>query len=258
VEKLKMIQAIAVSNSPSLSVRTVCEPTAVATNEKLIHEFLQTLPQASATRNTNFSNEQTPGSSFSRNTFFNLPFQVSYTGTCLQTAAYASPDKAPLRILGQLLTHNFLHPEVREKGGAYGASGSASPISSLFTMSSYRDPNPRNSLTTFRKAGAWARDRPWTDRELEESKLSIFQGIDAPTSVSGDGSKEFMYGITPDMDQQMRERLLSVTKEDVQRVAQQYLVEPKAENVSTAILGEKKPWLDEDKSWSVKSINISA
>jgi len=258
VENLKLIQVIAVSNSPSLSMRTVCEPSTVAANEKLIQDFLQSLPHASATRNTNFRAEQIPGSAFSRNTFFNLPFQVSYTGTCLQTAAYASPDKAPLRILGQLLTHNFLHPEVREKGGAYGASGSASPISSLFTMASYRDPNPRNSLLTFRKAGAWARDKSWTERELEESKLSIFQGIDAPTSVSGDGSKEFMYGITQEMDQQMRERLLSVTKEDVQRVAQQYLVEPKAEDVSTAILGEKKPWLDEDKSWSVKSINVSA
>ncbi|KAK5075762.1 Mitochondrial presequence protease [Exophiala xenobiotica] len=258
IENLKLIQAFAVSNSPFLSMRTVCEPSAVATNEKLIQDFLQSLPHASAVRNTNFRAEQIPGSAFSRNTFFNLPFQVSYTGTCLQTAAYASPDKAPLRILGQLLTHNFLHPEVREKGGAYGASGSASPISSLFTMASYRDPNPRNSLLTFRKAGAWARDRSWTERELEESKLSIFQGIDAPTSVSSDGSKEFMYGITQEMDQQMRERLLSVTKEDVQRVAQQYLVEPKAEDVSTAILGEKKPWLDEDKIWSVKSINVSA
>ncbi|KAK5943030.1 Mitochondrial presequence protease [Knufia obscura] len=258
LEKLKLIQAMAVSNSRSLSVRTVCEPSAVSTNEKLIQDFLQTLPAASAARNTNFSNEQTPGSTFSRNTFFNLAFQVSYTGTCLQTAPYASPDKAPLKILGQLLTHNFLHPEVREKGGAYGASGSASPISSLFTMSSYRDPNPRNSLATFQKAGTWARDRPWTERELEESKLSVFQGIDAPTSVSSDGSKEFMYNITEEMDQQMRERLLSVTKEDVQRVAQQYLVEPKAKDVSTAILGEKKPWLEEDKSWSVKSLNVSA
>merc|ERR1712230_2155 len=128
-------------------------------------------------------------------------------------------------ILGQLLTHGFMHPEVREKGGAYGGSAGASEISSLFTMSSYRDPNPRNTTTIFERAGIFALDRSWTPRELEESKLGLFQQIDAPTSVNSDGSREFSFGITEEMEQQLRERLLDVTKDDVQRVAQQYLVE---------------------------------
>lgn len=258
IEKLKLIQSMAVSNSSAMSIRTVCEPSSVTANQQLIEGFLQSLPRASAARSTNFSAEQVANSSLSRNTYFNLPFQVSYTGTCLQSVPFASPDKAPLTILGQLLTHNFLHPEVREKGGAYGASAAASPISSLFTMSSYRDPNPRNSLATFKKAGEFARDRAWSDREIEESKLSTFQGIDAPTSVSTDGSKQFIYGITEEMDQQMRGRLLEVTKDDVQRVAQKYLAEVSEHNKSTAILGEKKPWVEEDKSWNVKSLNVSA
>lgn len=257
IEKLKLIQQIAVTNSAALSIRTVCEPTSVSKNESLIQKFIQTLPNASAARMSNFSSEQTSNTAMSRNAYFNLPFQVSYTGTCLQTVPYASPDKAALKILGQLLTHNFLLREVREKGGAYGASAGASPISDLFTMSSYRDPNPRNSLSIFKKAGHFAQERAWSDREIEESKLSIFQGIDAPKSVSGDGSKAFMYGITEDMDQAMRERLLSVTKDDVQRVAQKYLIDVSEENVSTAVLGEKKAWVDEDKNWVVKSLNVS-
>jgi len=258
IEKLKLIQSIAVSNSTAMSIRTVCEPSSVTKNQQLIEGFLQSLPHASAVRQTNFRAEQVTRSSLSRRTYFNLPFQVSYTGTCLQTVPFASADKAPLTILGQLLTHNFLHPEVREKGGAYGASAAASPISSLFTMSSYRDPNPRNSLLTFKKAGEFAKDRAWSDREVEESKLSTFQGIDAPTSVSSDGSKHFMYGITEEMDQQMRERLLSVTKDNVQRVAQKYLVEASERDISVAILGEKKPWVDDDKSWRVRGLNVSA
>lgn len=252
VDKLKLIQSFAISNSSSLSLRAVCEPSSVATNQTLIEKFLRTLPAASKVPPMS---GQVPSSSLSRQTFFNLPFQVSYTGTCLQTAPFVSPDKAALTILGQLLTHNYLHPEVREKGGAYGASASASPVSGLFSMSSYRDPNPRNSLKTFQNAGKYARDKAWSARELEEGKLSVFQQIDAPMSVSSDGSKEFMLGITEEMDQKMREDLLDVTKEDVQSAAQKYLVDIQAEHQATCVLGEKKAWVEEGE-WQVKQIKM--
>ncbi len=259
IHKLQRIQSFAISNSSELSMRVVCEPDSVSTNRSLIEEFLAKLPQGGPVITGSGSSDAVPGSSLSRRAFFNLPFQVSYTGTCLQTAPYSSPDKAPLTVLGQLLTHNFLHPEVREKGGAYGASASASPISALFTMSSYRDPNPRNSLQVFQRAGAYARDKEWSGRELEESKLSIFQGIDAPRSVSSEASKEFMYGITEDMDQKMRENLLDVTKEDVQRVAQKYLVDLPSELKSVCTLGEKKDWIAKDPDhWQEKSLQMAA
>ncbi|RMZ80720.1 hypothetical protein DV738_g2578, partial [Chaetothyriales sp. CBS 135597] len=240
IEQLKQIQRIAVTNADSLSLRIVCEPSQVGENESHIRRFLTELPAATTPVTATVSATLVPGSSLSRRAFFNLPFQVSYTGSCLQTVPYSSPDKAPLTILGQLLTHNYMLPEIREKGGAYGASASASPISSLFSMSSYRDPDPRNTLNVYEKAGIFAKDRVWTARELEESKLSVFQQIDAPTSVGTEASKEFIYGITEDMDQQMRERLLDVTKDDVQRVAQQYLVDVPDERRSFAILGDQK------------------
>ncbi|EXJ65534.1 hypothetical protein A1O7_01875 [Cladophialophora yegresii CBS 114405] len=259
IQKLKTIQSIAVANSSKLSMRIVCEPSSVKTNQGLIEGFLAQLPQNNSSAANSTSSNAVAGSSLSRRAFFSLPFQVSYTGTCLQTAPYSSPDKAPLTVLGQLLVHNFMHPEIREKGGAYGASASASPISGLFTMSSYRDPNPRNSLSVFNRAGLYARDKDWSARELEESKLSIFQGIDAPRSVSSEASKEFMYGITEEMDQQMRERLLGVTKDDVQRVAQQYLVDLPSDQKSVCVLGEKKDWVEQDQEqWQVKSLNMSA
>ncbi|OAP56036.1 hypothetical protein AYL99_10188 [Fonsecaea erecta] len=258
IQKLQTIQSIAVANSADLSMRVVCEPGSVKNNRDLIERFLVQLPRGQPSVSNPAPSNAVPGSSLSRRAFFDLPFQVSYTGTCLQTAPYNSPDKAPLTVLGQLLVHNFLHPEVREKGGAYGASASASPISGLFTMSSYRDPNPRTSLSVFERAGVYARDKDWSGRELEESKLSIFQGIDAPRSVSSEASKEFMYGITEDMDQEMRERLLGVTKEAVHAVAQKYLVDLPSDLRSSCVLGEKKDWIEQDpERWQVKTLKMS-
>ncbi|KPI45555.1 Mitochondrial presequence protease [Cyphellophora attinorum] len=255
IDKLKKIQSIAISNTADLSLRVVCEPTAVSVNTRHIESFLSQLPSSPLP----LSSIVGSNTFLSRRAFFDLPFQVSYAGTCLKTVPYSSPDKAPLMILGQLLTHNFMHPEIREKGGAYGGSASASPISSLFTMSSYRDPNPRNTLSVFERAGSYARDKAWTSRELEESKLGLFQHIDAPTSVSGDGSKEFVFGITEEMEQRTRERLLDTTKDDIQRVAQQYLVDLPADQRSICLLGEQKEWIGQDpKPWQVRHLRMAA
>ena len=256
VDKLMLIQKLAISNSSSLALRLVCEPSAAESNQGLLEKFLHNLP---STVDMPPRSDRTLGSSLSRRTFFNLPFQVSYTGTCLQTAPFTSPDKAALTVLGQLLTHNYLHPEVREKGGAYGALASASPVSGLFSMSSYRDPNPRNSLKIFGNAGVFARDKEWSPRELEEGKLSIFQQIDAPTSVGSDGSREFMLGIKEEMDQKMRENLLDVSKNDIQAAAQKYFVNADPKMQATCVLGEKKAWVEEGKGeegWRVKQLKM--
>jgi Zn-dependent M16 (insulinase) family peptidase len=258
IDKLMLLQRSAISNSKDLSFRVVCEASSVANNHNLLEKFLGKVPY---TEPPTFpkSSDVVPGSSLSRRVFFDLPFQVSYTGSCLRTAPYTSPEKAPLTVLGHLLFNSYMHPEIREKGGAYGASASASPLSELFTMTSYRDPNPRNTLKIFENAGNFASDRDWSTRELEESKLGVFQQIDAPTSVKSDASKEFMLGITEDMDQQMRERLLDVTKHDVQSVAQKYLVDVPEDRKSVCILGEKKEWVGKDpESWQMKYIKMAA
>jgi presequence protease len=252
IEKLTTIQGLAVSNSSHLSFRVVCESEVVAENVRHLNAFRTTLPDQSKMPAWDAA---VRGSSISRRTFFDLPYQVSYSGTCLQTVPYASPSKAALTVLGQLLTHSYMHPNIREKGGAYGASASASPISGLFSMSSYRDPNPLNTLEIIQNAGNFARDKGWTARELEEGKLGVFQQIDAPTSVSSDGSKEFMYGITEEMDQKMRERLLDVTKDEIQEVAQQYLIDIPADQQAVCLLGEKKDWIGED--WDVKQLRMT-
>ena len=251
IEKLAIIQKVAVSNSSHLSFRVVCEKGVAVDNVSYLEAFKNTLPDRQEVPRWDTA---VTGSSYSRRTFFDLPYQVSYGGTCLQTVPYASPSKAALTVLGQLLTHNYMHPNIREKGGAYGASASASPISGLFSMSSYRDPNPLNTLQVIKTAGTFARDKEWTARELEEGKLGVFQQIDAPTSVQSDGSKQFVYGITEEMDQKMRERLLDVTNEEIQEVAQKYLVDTHADQQAICVLGEKKDWVGED--WEIKQLRM--
>ena len=253
IAKLKTIQHFTISNSSNFRAALTCGQESVARNEATLQKFLSDLPSA-----TTISKEESDAvkDSFSAKTFFPLPYQVSYSALALPTVSYIHPSGAPLQVVSQLLTHKHLHHEIREKGGAYGGGAYARGLSGLFGYYSYRDPNPQNTMNIMGDAGRWARDREWTDRDLEEAKLSIFQSVDAPESVSQDGMTKFLSGIDEDMEQTKREQLLDVGREDVRQVAQQYLVEG-MKDARIAVLGERKEWVKEDAGWVIKKMELS-
>ncbi|KAI5292991.1 Presequence protease, mitochondrial [Ascosphaera acerosa] len=262
IQKLQVIQQFAIANSDRLRIRVVCEPTSSSANEAALQKWLGSLPAGQAAvppadaAASSFPPLSAPAAS---KILYQLPYQVSYTGLALPTVPFTDPASAPLSVLSQLLTHNFLHPEIREKGGAYGASASNAPLSGQFTLTSYRDPNPLNTLGVFSAAGAFARDRAWTPRELEEAKLGIFQGLDAPRSVDSEGQRRFMSGVTHAMDQAWREQVLDVTAQDVGAVAQRFLVdEASTAKAVFVMLGEMKDGVAPDRGWQVRKVAMGA
>lgn len=254
INKLKIIQSLAVSNTSTLRVALTCDSSSVAINSKALTSFLSSLP---STANTSTHLSKT-AHTFTRNSksFFPLPYQVYYSGVASRAVPYTHASSAPLQILAQLLTHKHLHHEIREKGGAYGGGAFSSPLGGIFGYYSYRDPNPLNTLAIIKDAGKWARDREWTDRDLEEAKLSVFQGLDAPESVSREGMTMFLAGVDHEMQQRRREQLLDVTVGDVQAVAEEFLVKG-GEGVSTVVLGARTDWVCEAEGWTVKDLGMT-
>ncbi|KAH6673184.1 presequence protease-like protein [Halenospora varia] len=253
VEKLKLIQKLAFSGTDSFRTAITCGPESVAANEKHLGEFLSFLPPFSST-----SSAPSPNPELSRNskTFFPLPYQVYYGALALPTVPYTSASGPPLQILAQLLTHKHLHHEIREKGGAYGGGAYSKAINGVFGFYSYRDPNPQNTINIMKNAGQWAVEKQWSERDIEEAKLSVFQGVDAPQSVSAEGMHRFLSGVSDDMLQERRERLLDVTKEQVRQVAQGYIVDAMAKGEGKMVfLGEKRDWVGVD--WETKELGMS-
>jgi len=250
ISKLKLIQQIALAGNIRTAI--TCDSGSVQDNSASLSKFLGSIP----TTPVNSSKGQTP--EFSRNikSFYPLPYQVYYGALAVPTVPYTSPDGAPLQILSQLLTHKHLHHEIREKGGAYGGGAYSRPLDGVFGFYSYRDPNPLNTMSIMRNAGRWAVDKKWTDRDLEEAKISVFQGVDAPRSVNEEGMSKFLYGVTEEMKQKRREQLLDVTKDQVRNVAQKYVVDNLANQSERLVfLGEKRPWVDD--SWKVNEMDIN-
>ena len=261
VRALKAIQSLLTRNLSNMRIALTCGPEATATNRAAAEKFLDGTFSSTSGANPGTLTLDLPTrnweQSLTRNskTFFPLPYQVYYSGLALPTVPYTDPSGAALAVLAQLLTHKHLHREIRERGGAYGGGAYSRGLDGVFGFYSYRDPDPENTLRVVEQVGRWAADRAWTAQELEEAKLSVFQGLDAPRSVSGEGMTRFVSRVTQEMQQARRELLLDVSAEQVRGATERFLVQG-VRDANVALLGEQKGSFGGEKGWRVEDLGM--
>ncbi|CBH13199.1 metallo-peptidase, Clan ME, Family M16C,putative [Trypanosoma brucei gambiense DAL972] len=155
-----------------------------------------------------------------------LPIDTSYAAIAIANDLdWTHKQQAPLRVACQLLANEYLHRRVREEGGAYGSGVKATLGAEVggVTMSSYRDPTPEATVRVFKEAGDWLSEASnVTQLRVDESKLRLFAGIDAPYAADSFGESYFLHGIRPEQKQEMRDALLSVEPKDVVEVARYF------------------------------------
>ncbi|KAL0090894.1 peptidase M16C associated-domain-containing protein [Phycomyces blakesleeanus] len=247
VNKLKTI-ADAVLKQSSLRVAITCGEDAVSSNEKALSGFISSLPIQGKPLVCD-PNTFTPEY---KKTFFPLPFAVNFSAKVIRGVPYTHPDGAKLQVLSSLMTNHYLHREIREKNGAYGGGARYAGLNGLFSFYSYRDPRTLATLDSYHNAIDWVTKRVFSDQEITEAKLSIFQGIDSPQSVSEEGMLQFVNGISDEMRQWRREEFLKVTQDDIKAAAETYLLgSEKDGHYSVAVLGEATDKIAEDNGWSI-------
>ena len=141
---------------------------------------------------------------------------------------FSSAEMQKLRVACKLLSNEFLHRKIREEGGAYGASCTGNLLGTALGIgfSSYRDPTPEKSLAAFAESPHWLTDSAnITAERLEQAKLTLFATIDAPISPDVFGYEFLLNKLTPELNQSVRDGILSVTREDVQSVAEYFSFE---------------------------------
>jgi hypothetical protein len=157
---------------------------------------------------------------------WNIPVPVAYVAQVFRTVAFGHPDAAPLLVLAKLLRANYLHREIREKGGAYGGLASYNAEGGLLSLLSYRDPHLLRTFAVYHQAVEWACQGDFTGEMLREAILAVFGELDRPLSPGGRGHREFLcqqQGLTMPLRQAMRERILAVNREALAAVAQRHL-----------------------------------
>jgi Zn-dependent M16 (insulinase) family peptidase len=190
-----------------------------------------------------------------RNIFLHYAIPINFIARAHITVPYSHPDSVALSLASELLTKNFLHRELREKGGAYGGGASFSSIDGILSFYSYRDPNYLRTVESFQRAYEFlAGDGRMNDEDLNEAKLALFARIDEPVSPSNRGQTMFKFGISDDLRQRRREAILAVTLKDIKRVAEQYLINYPT-NCATVAIGSVPTTLPE--GWTLQHPKIN-
>lgn len=162
--------------------------------------------------------------------------QVNFCAKAYATVSSNHSDAAALTVLGGFLRNGYLHRAIREQGGAYGGGASQDNNIGAFRFYSYRDPRMSDTLKDFDAALEWLAKHQHTPQSLEEAILGVVSAIDKPSSPAGEAKQSFyaeLHGRTPEVREAFRQRILTVTIADLQRVAATYLIES---NANTALV----------------------
>ena len=136
------------------------------------------------------------------------------------------PDTAALMVLGPYLRNGFLHRALREQGGAYGGGAGYDGNACAFRFHSYRDPRLAETFDDFEASIQWLIETPQEAYQLEEAILGLIGAMDKPSSPAGEAMSachSMLHGRTPEQRRALRQSLLAVTIDDLQRVAKTYL-----------------------------------
>ena len=167
-----------------------------------------------------------PEVSAAQGSWWMVDSQVNFCAWALPTVTMNHPDAPVLAVLSGILRNAFLHTAIREKGGAYGAGASQDSALGCFKFYSYRDPRVEGTFADFAASINWLKEQKPNDALIEQSILGIIGSVDRPGSPAGDARQFFHQdrsGRTLALRQQFRQRLLSCTWDDIQRVARLYL-----------------------------------
>jgi Zn-dependent M16 (insulinase) family peptidase len=167
-----------------------------------------------------------------------------------RTLPFTHPDAAALMVLAKLLRANFLHREIREKGGAYGGLAGNDSEGGLFSLLSYRDPHLIRTLDVYREAIDWACSGDFSDEMIKEAVLAVFGDMDRPLSPGGRGYREFLHqqqGLTLDMRQALRDNILAMTRDDLVTAAASCLADNWQHSAVGVLAGEDMYKIDENR-----------
>lgn len=148
----------------------------------------------------------------------NISSPVAFVSRVFKTVPYIHPDAPALRACSHIMENVILHKLIREQGGAYGGGAVSNGLSGNFYFYSYRDPKIADSLKAFETAIEMIVSGQFDESDLEEAKFEMIQDFDAPIPPGSRGETAYGWlctGITDDLRQNFRDRLLALTKKDI-------------------------------------------
>jgi hypothetical protein len=216
--------------SDSVTFVVTCEDSMIDTLKAHLQDFVSALPIDGDAGTGNGAPAASPDPLDSVREARTAPLPVAFNVRIFKTVRYQHPDAPVLLVLANYMRDTFLHKELREKGGAYGAYAQANTGGGSFYLGSYRDPNITRTYDTYDRAVRWVVDGEIDAEALKEAILGACGDVDPLESPDIKGRREAinrLTGFTRPEREKFKQRLLKATAADLQRVARAYLDQPR-------------------------------
>lgn len=199
--------------------------------DKSVNEFLDTIGTS------DFSHDLVIKPWKKSNDAIVIPGDISFSGmSCEFEGGY---DGATF-LMSHIVSLDYLWNEVRVKGGAYGTGLKSVANGSLFAYS-YRDPNAKSSVETYRKIAAYVRDFANSDRSLVGFIIGAMSGASpllTPRQIAIGADANYIRGITEDSRLKLRRQIVETQKSDFLPLADR--LEKAIDQASFCIVGSQK------------------
>ena len=156
-----------------------------------------------------------------RNEGFKTSSKVQYVAQAGDFIDRGMQYHGALQILKVILSYDYLWQNVRVKGGAYGCMCNFNRIGESYLVS-YRDPNLKKTLETYRGIVDYLKNFTADEREMTKYIIGTMSNIDRPMNPSAKGDRSlnlYMNHVTEEMIKKERDRILDATQEDIRRLA---------------------------------------
>lgn len=125
--------------------------------------------------------------------------------------------KGQMIVLNQVIESEWLHPQIRVKGGAYGGFGSFRQNGEAY-FASYRDPNLSETLENFAGTTGFLKEFETNDEEITQFIIGTISSLDRPMTASQKGHRaivNYFSNYTSMEHQKVRDEVLSTSLDDL-------------------------------------------
>ena len=156
------------------------------------------------------------------------PIPIAHCTQMIPAPHYAHPDSGLLTIGSYILENDYMLPEIRFKGNAYGFRFIYNPYESLIHQGSESDPHVARTLDVFAQTVDYVKQTEWTQTDIDRAivaKSSDYLNTIRPSQASTDAIWHYVKGQTREVVEEKYAQLQRATPKEVKRALLQVLEE---------------------------------
>ncbi len=142
------------------------------------------------------------------------PVDVAYCAQVMAAPRYDHPDSAALAVGAHLLTSEYILPEIRFKGTAYGGTCSYDALGGQISLLSWQDPHVARTLGVFAGARDHAAAADWSQIDVDRAIIGTLKEAERPARpgpATQVALSRHVLGVTAELRDARHQATLAVT-----------------------------------------------